>query len=274
MAPKGKKVEGDAGKGEKITPTTRFYGVELEVEAADRDEDYPADIAAKWRDFIVCKSDGSLSEDTGVELVSSPATLAVHGQQWPTIIKYLRQNGFSSFDNERCGIHVHVSRASFQGLSHLMRLEAFLTLDANAAALRRLSQRSAYQLDRWATMRPRTGKAFRCISYATADKKRFDFRSPGTRYVACNVTAKTVEIRLWRGTLALTSFFKCLEGTAAFVQFTQEASPSHLDFNADFVPWLLKQQGYTWLKTWMDRKGMIALPRKKIVNPTLRAIAA
>lgn len=102
----------------------RFMGVELEVQYGDRrtliDRLQDIDPHEEW---IYCKQDGSLSDDSGVEITSHPATLSIHQKKfpWKKICDALQMNGFKD-SQPGCGLHVHVSRQAFGHTENQIRL--------------------------------------------------------------------------------------------------------------------------------------------------------
>ena len=91
----------------------RYFGVELEIDNAGKDDDNADEILAVANrndtEHIYIKGDGSL--DDGMELVTHPMSLDYHKQfQWDEIMKKAIYLGYRSHQTSTCGLHVHVNR--------------------------------------------------------------------------------------------------------------------------------------------------------------------
>lgn len=211
-----------------------YLGFELEVNAS-ADLLSSCTLSDNDGDLTYCKEDGSVSR--GFEIVSHPATLGWWAQNWDTVetmLSALRNSGASAEDN---GIHVHVSRKAFSSRSHLARF--ILMVDRNSDALIDLARRESAQ---WAQF----GMARREVRHRAArrdstDRHRFSaalmhitsgtgkgaWQNEGTyalaRYCAVNLqNAKTVELRIWEGTLDSQELLAALALVSALVEFTRD----------------------------------------------------
>jgi hypothetical protein len=212
-----------------------FFGVEVEV-------DYPqyrskpdriADIeAANLGDTWYCKEDGSLNH--GFEVVSHPGTWHHWQSVDTTWMKVLATAGYRSFDTSTCGMHVHVSKSWLTRLDELKLLALFQN---NAALFKRLSRRCGGQESNYATYAAITRKS------STAELAKMlvivdhDGRSHKyvrkvrwhSRYTAINLEpTKTVEFRLFRGTLNPASFRRNLSLVVAVCHFVKWAGMHQL----------------------------------------------
>jgi hypothetical protein len=97
-----------------------YLGVELEIDDGGEDAENAKEILKEGEDFIYIKHDGSLS--AGLEIVSHPATLFYHliKVNWGGILQKAKKLGYTSHDNERCGLHIHINR-SFWGNCYFLR---------------------------------------------------------------------------------------------------------------------------------------------------------
>ena len=90
----------------------RYFGVELEIDGAGKDDDYAdelLEIANISDEHIYIKSDGSL--DDGMEIVSHPMTLDFHKDFcWEDIMRKAISLGYRSHQTSTCGLHIHVNR--------------------------------------------------------------------------------------------------------------------------------------------------------------------
>jgi hypothetical protein len=124
------------------------------------------------------------------------------------LVKQLADLGYQSHNGGRCGFHVHVSRAAFGEYGQIdnPRFFAFKSL-VNGALFRRLSQRETFH---YCTQK-----------YVTVENFA---RNTGDRYCAVNITAKTVEVRIFRGNLREERLRKNIEAVIAALEFSQQAT--------------------------------------------------
>lgn len=235
-----------------------FLGVELEVE---KKSTTPAGIERSvigdlTKDYAILKSDGSLNN--GFEIVTAPATLAYHQQAWDKFFD--KENGsarhLTSWASGRCGMHVHICRKVFTPL-HLGKFTAFINNNENRGFVTTIAGRnnnsySAYSEDRpfliKAKMVSQIGQLTDSLPELTERKKveavktietlkaRLnrgkqgsdelcrDILSGGGRGAVNCGKGPTVELRIFKGNVSKTSFFKNLEFTHAVVEFTRDAT--------------------------------------------------
>lgn len=197
-----------------------FFGFELEVEKKREVSDETLNAAAKAVSdavtdergrILYCKHDGSISN--GFEIVSHPF-------DWYWFLKNrdkfdpifgLVKKGYNSHDNGRCGMHVHLSKDAFTTM-HLYKFISFFQREKEF--ILRISQRGteAKALDGYAK-----------IDYEGGSVKKIakDKGGHAGRYQAVNLQPpKTVEIRIFRGTLKKERFMKNLEFCRALYEFT------------------------------------------------------
>lgn len=185
-----------------------YFGVELEVEAdniqvsADLVED-------ALGDHVYLKHDGSLSH--GFEIVSHPHNWHAWKEQTKTLedlFSALKKAKTKSWDTTTCGMHVHVSKGS---LSTLAIYKLLTYVYDNQDFLYHLSGRKREQLAQWATL---DGTHAGAMAKAKNGNNR--------RYEAVNLqNAKTVEFRIFRGTLNPRRFWRNLECVHALYHFIQ-----------------------------------------------------
>lgn len=197
-------------------PNERHFGVELETVLNHGDlHDAASEVLDKLNDslpdegFAFLKADSSLSGGVGsFEIVTHPATLAVHKERWVDVLGSNAPDGLVSHDAACCGMHVHVEK---KGLSvgDVGKLLHFVNAINNrpfiAAVARRTDEGFAKLDDR---------------KTATAAMK-----VPSSRREAINLTNnKTIEFRIFKGTLKPESFFRSLEFCDALVRFAKVSS--------------------------------------------------
>lgn len=199
--------------GYKPTPvfygdSNRYFGVELEIDGAGKDDDYAEeilDIANSGDDCIYIKSDSSL--DDGMEIVTHPMSLEYHKDFcWCSVMKKAVYLGYRSHQTSTCGLHIHVNRDSL-GLDRdeqdevISRILYFVELHWNE--MLKFSRRSEYAMNRWAA---RYG--YENSPKAIMDKAKKNYG----RYVAINLcNYQTIEFRLFRGTLKYNTLIATLE---------------------------------------------------------------
>ena len=187
----------------------RFFGVELEIDHAGKDDDYAEellDIANEEGEKIYIKSDGSL--DDGMEIVTHPMSLDYHMNHfcWDKLTAHAIRLGYRSHQTSTCGLHVHVSRMGLgendsEQEDTISRILYFV--EAHWNELLKFSRRSEYSMNRWAARH----------GYDHDPKKLLDkAKSDRNRYVAVNLcNHNTVEFRLFRGTLKLNTLLATLQ---------------------------------------------------------------
>ena len=176
----------------------RYFGVELEIDGAGEISSNAEKILAignRDEERVYCKHDGSL--DDGFEIVSHPATLVCHMQDfpWEQMMKKAVQLGYSSHKAETCGLHVHISRNAFG--ENVLEQEASIArllffVEKNWNELLKFSRRTNRQLERWAAR----------YGYKDTPKEMMDQAKNHRlgRYTCVNLTnANTIEIRIFRG---------------------------------------------------------------------------
>jgi len=241
---------------EQTDPPELYLGVELET---DKYPDSSAKVSAcKQLDHvqIYLKADGSLIN--GVEIVSHPATLHYHLNTlpWADIIKIVKDNGGQSHNARTCGIHVHFNKDFFDPNPHLNTLKLINLSRKFWKELVIFSRREQEELNSWA--HPYSHADDFTLRKNLPDKIR-RARDYG-KYSAFNISNHdTIEIRIFRGTLLLDSFFACLEMVDALVRFAKKqpiASIERITWKG-FTQSLSKKK-YPYLVSYLRRKELCA----------------
>lgn len=184
-----------------------FYGIELEVEGVRDIEEI-----VEEEDYLYVKYDGSLND--GAEFVSHPASLEwirEQGKGWWERVWNLRHQDCQSWNTTTCGMHVHMSAKAFSSL-HLYKLLKFFK--DNPRFIAKISGRTEFKLDQWASV-----DTEKDIGIALKAKHKRGH----SKYVALNCTGKTIECRIFRGTLKPQRFMANLEFLQAMYDFTSQA---------------------------------------------------
>ena len=193
-----------------------YFGIELEIENTKKEEDNNdiAEYLIDRNDFIYCKEDGSLN--TGFEIVTHPLSWEYYldkKKKFAYMCDYLKRKGFESHNPGTCGMHIHLSKKAFTTI-HLYKVMTFFF--KNPGFITTISQRKKQHLDRWSSLEDNKDD----IVYKAKNKK-----GNSERYVAINLkNEKTVEIRIFRGTLKTMSFFKNMEFIKAVFEWTKITS--------------------------------------------------
>ena len=205
----------------RYAPSTPWYDRQTTVNS-----DVSGEMAADMRrpkNLWTAKTDSSV---TGPEFVSHPATLTYwqkHKPQLKEMFEMLLHAGYRSHDNDKCGMHINISRNAFDGAEHLYR---FMTLlHYSPAWSMRMSQRTRESALHWA---PLEGSMSRAKYRKDKCRQTFDAMRPWYRttdkYSALNMPPAEegrFEFRLPRGTLRVDRFLKNLEWTVAMIEYTR-----------------------------------------------------
>lgn len=195
-----------------------FFGVELEIEHGDN----PDNDANTIKNFypilaVETKHDGSLGWGS-FELVTQPMTLNAHiaGRFWKRALDLLTRQNYQSHDGGRCGLHIHIGRKFF-GDTKDSQLDAAVKMNLifvnNYDWIVKFSRRSSDALCDWAEI-PDTDD-IREIEDYTCDAS--------SRYRAVNVTRDdTIELRVFRGSLKLTTVLAAIEFVDWLARFVKE----------------------------------------------------
>lgn len=195
-------IEKDGQMVQSIRPSILYHyiGIELEVEG-----ERCRSLSEKLRDDIDPEEylfrmeyDGSVD---GFEIITNPMTYGYFRKMYPVekILKECKRYGFTSHDNNTCGLHIHMSKNAF-GESHAIQKDTIV--------------KCVYLLEKfsgkWHTISRRGGSCFGhyttlynvdidCISFDDVWKKR-------DRYRILSIRDETIELRMFKGTLNPDSF--------------------------------------------------------------------
>ena len=202
------------------TPTNGYngyrIGVELETEfstSAARSE-----FTNTSRNWFFCESDASLS-GYGCEIITIPLTPADAKSRatWKPICDRLKSLGATSWDNNRCGLHVHIGREILGDTTEereatLSRILLFynLYLNDDATATKVFGRARCYHEGRHENTQEFA--AVKCLGASVLKDKEIAKRvgdamkakQRGERYYTINTTnAATIEFRKGRGSLSV-----------------------------------------------------------------------
>lgn len=187
-----------------------MYGVELEIDEGgelSQNAEQILDIANSTNEHIYCKHDGSL--ESGFEIVTHPMTLRYHlkNMPWAEVLNKAISLGYRSHQSGTCGLHVHVSRASFG--ANEVEQEAVIArilyfIEKHWSEMLKFSRRTETQINRWASR----------YGYKNSPKEVLENAKDQRlgRYVCINLeNYHTIEFRLFRGSLKLQTLIAALQ---------------------------------------------------------------
>lgn len=261
-----------------------YMGLELEVECTTHDRE---GTALKWlktlayvkhekhaNKFRYCavERDGSLS--SGFEMVTGFTGLDVHA----LALKPLESGPFKkllrSHDTTTCGLHVHIDRADITPM-HADKLNMLVNDERNRALVLAVARRYGPE-QRYAKILNKRkdnvgmGKTIKSLRQGaglrTAETNRFlrmerhsiiNSVNPD-RYQAINFTnRKTVEFRVFRGTLKYETIMSCLEFTRAAWLFSYQYSRADMTQEKflEFICHPANRADTVFLRPYLTAKG-------------------
>lgn len=239
----------------KVSPNDDvFLGIELEVERSSGTIGREDMAEMIQQDFLYFKRDGSL--DDGFEIVTHPMTISYIKQQknvWADILNKLRTKKYRSYDTSTCGMHVHISKNAFTTW-HLFRFMKFFV--DNSDFVTKISQRKIENLDRWAALTDDPSESSKEYTDDVLMYKAKKKRGNGKRYLAVNLqNDKSVEIRIFRGTLNDSSFFKNIEFVQALYDYTKSISDKDINLQS-FLTFIKDNNEYPYLRKFITDKNL------------------
>lgn len=234
------------------TPDGDFtIGVELEVEADDR-HDFVETMYSRYGTKLICKRDGSLDDDDGVELVTRPMSTS----EAIELFKDMRfPGGTIAWNAGVCGMHVHIDSRAFTEES-LARFMSFWNDAGNLKLIRAVAGRHPTKDEQAAAyaaledMDFNEDCAIKRMKKCTAGTNRFrvvnlcnlrrrDYERLGLEYAGKSVgDSGTIELRVFRASLRKARLLAQIEMASASVHFARTET-SKQDEKA-FTSWLKK----------------------------------
>lgn len=237
------------------TPTNGYnghrIGVELETEFAN--ETQRSQFTGVSRNWFFCESDASLG-GAGCEIITIPLTPddAKSRATWKPICDRLKSLGATSWDNNRCGLHVHIGReilgdSADEREATLSRLLLFynLYLNDDETATKVFGRARCYH--EGTHDRTQEFAAVKCLGASVLKDKGIAKRvgdamkqkQRGERYYTINTTnAKTIEFRKGRGSLSvdrIQTIVTFCEAVCLYVRTSDDVSALTLDGFREFI---------------------------------------
>lgn len=239
-----------------------LLGLELEMECKDRDDDlderaeHLLDSVSHYqgKPYALLEQDGSLNY--GFEMVTGYTGLDVHEKQLSFFKE--RFEGMKSHDTKTCGLHIHICKSDMS-IYHAMKMVLFINDSGNANLVRALARRDASS---YAKFKDKKGDASwykdaQRYRSGKADKLR---GLNADRYEALNFqNEKTIEFRLFKGTLKYETIMACLEFTYATWFFCRDAGMHELT-SEQFIAFIQKperKEDTKYLRAYLTEKGFI-----------------
>lgn len=227
------------------------YGIELEVGKAGQKDEHSEETIKCLRDEVYAMRDGSINRDEclggcdydcgGFEIITFPHTeRALYEMNWRSAFKYLLNKGYRSHDIKTCGLHIHISRTllSDDAIINMMYFYEHWWDD-----IIKFSRRQGREAERWAGKYLSDwfkGDKREELAEIFADYDRNDDHD--MRYKAVNIQNRdTVEIRIMRGTLKLSTFLATLD-----FMITIAKNANHIDDVTDIRQWLVGMRTETY----------------------------
>jgi hypothetical protein len=209
-------------KAKKVTPNTLYLGAELEYESKSSKENDTVYANRSLKNHAILKSDGSIHN--GFEIVTCPATLDIHLEEFQRFFKYLGNTSLKGESNT--GMHVHISRKPLSMLT-VGKMTAFLNASTNKNFIESIAGR---KLNTYCQQ-----DDSRTVSYPLV-------YGTGARYNILNLNNKdTVEIRMFSTPDSYENFAYKMEFAEALAIYCSPCTANHsvyklLDFS-NFISW-------------------------------------
>ena len=259
---------------QRATPV--YMGLELEMEIDDDESrhdkaeelltsigTHKSDISGNQSTYNYCllEEDGSLSN--GFEMVTGYTGLDVHAKQ----LEFFKRiwSGVRSHDTKTCGLHVHICKKGMT-MFHAAKLILFMHDSRNQRLFRAIARRDA---NRYSQVKNKTAD----YSWLKYGRRNGMQRLNEDRYESVNFQPeKTVEFRLFKGSLRYETIMACLEFTYATWFFTRDTGQQ--DLTADnflkYISQPSQRKDTAHLRSFLRSKGF-SLDKAAIVkvNPRI-----
>lgn len=241
-----------------------FFGTETEIDIGNKtyEEDSWSERIVDHLKHAYCKKDCSLDwggDYSGIEIVTHPTTVAwalEHRDDYAKCFEMLTDYGWRSHEAGTCGIHVHISLHALEAQNPFAINNMLYIYDRFWDNLKKFSRRTERQLEHWARRYAVAHGEYRNI-------KNMAKRECG-RYMAVNLqNTHTVEIRMWRGSLNVETWFATLELVDVITKKCVELGDDYRKLQA--LTWEeLVASDYDDLNSYLKRRGL--LPGAEVVE--------
>jgi hypothetical protein len=250
-----------------------LLGLELEMEISDNyDLDdraglllnsvNPCYAEGNTYTYALCEEDCSI--DRGFEMVTGYTGLDVHAHQ----LQFFKERfkGATSHNTSTCGLHVHICKSDMTTL-HASKMVLFINDPANHDLVYALARRDESSYCK--IYDKKSDKSWiKNALLRTKRKDQIQSLNPD-RYEALNFqNEKTVEFRLFKGTLKYETIMSCLEFTFATWHFCRDASTNQLT-TAGFLEFICRPENRKdsrFLRTYLVEKGFQLPVKLSVIN--------
>lgn len=245
----------------------------IEIECYYDTEDVLRTIHEKHSDYCIMKSDGSLSEGTGVEIVTIPAPPDVHKRSLMQLLEDTKGQ-LKAWNYETAGMHIHMNMGAFTELT-LGKFIKFFYDDDNESFITAIAQRKFNNHCRKSNHITSSSKEEVFVherevkSYDT-EKKQWLYSSYNFKVAdkfkkdrgMLNLTKvprhgdkpQTMEVRMFKSNLSKLSLLAKIEFLESLFIFINQTPYNKLG-HKDFLSWLDKQNDYNYLKTFISKRS-------------------
>lgn len=221
-------------------------------------------VDGKWYKYCAFEHDGSL--DYGFEMVTGYTGLDIHAKQLQFFKTPMR--GVKSHDTRTCGLHVHVDKAGMN-LFHAAKLVLFIHGDGNQRMIRAVARRGNAN---YAKIQNKKA-SYDWLKRAKNDRQGLRYMNDD-RYEAINFqNDKTIEFRLFKGTLKYETIMSCLEFAYISWFFSRDMGINDLTQD-NFLAYICKPENRRhtkFLREYLRQKNFI-LPKDGVVKPNPRVV--
>lgn len=279
-----------------------LLGLELEVENATINVSTTA-LAFEWlkkfaaitingKKYRYCATEHDGSLGNGFECVTGYTGLDVHEKALLPLKDLPFKGKLNSHNTTTCGLHVHIDRMSITPL-HAYKLNLFINAKENQSLVYAVARR--YNHDRYAAMAPKEGDGkimgdyvrriradlFSMKGNTARTRKEFSNamrarysevikQANSNRYQAINFNnSKTLEYRLYRGSLKYETIMSCLEFTRATWLFSHQRSRTEMNI-PEFLKFIClpeNRQDTKFLREYLTLKGFDTKERTAVKIP-------
>ena len=186
--------------------------------------------------YALCENDGSL--DNGFEIVTAYTGLDMHEVMLQNLFsRPLR--GAKSHDTSTCGLHVHVCKSTMT-VYHAAKLVLFINAPENEKLIRAVARRDS---NGFAEIKNKAENKDWLRGAMNRDDSEQALRNlNSSRYEALNFyNSRTVEFRLFKGSLKYTTVMACLEFARLCWFFSRDTSANNLT-TAAFIAYMDKPE--------------------------------
>jgi hypothetical protein len=245
------------------TPVLMGLELEMEVKSGDREE-HAKDLinalvtAPSGDRYCAIEEDGSLHN--GFELVTGWTGLDVHAKQLQHFKNPIR--GLKSHDTQTCGLHVHICKKGMS-LFHAVKMVLFINDSGNQRLVRSLARRDSSRYSQVKNKKAgyewlKDAKNANNLQHLNAD-----------RYEALNFqNSRTIEFRMFKGTLRYETMMACLEFTYATWFFCRDTGTNQLT-TENFLEFICKAENLSdtkFLRQYLTEKNWSLAELGKIKN--------